>query len=63
MLSVYSFLIGSSQMCSSSVGRTGYVVGGEEVASDAAGVVGGLVECTPCQVWTMCPLSVSSAAG
>ena len=62
MLSVYSFLIGSSQICSSSVGRTVYGVGDEEVASDAAGVVRGLVECTTCLVWIICPLRVSSAS-
>ena len=38
-------------------------MGGEELDSEADRVVRGLVERTPCRVWTMCPLSVSSAAG
>ena len=35
MSSVYSFLIGSSQKCSSPEGRTGSSVGGEVVAAGA----------------------------
>ena len=46
MLSVYSLLIGSSQICSYPEGRTGSSVGGEGVASGVEGVVRGLVELT-----------------
>ena len=47
MLSVYSFLIGSSQICSSLEGRNDYGVGGKGVLAGADGVVRGLVERTP----------------
>ena len=44
MSSVYSLIIGSYQMCSSLIGRTGSGVGGEEVASDADQAAQNLVE-------------------
>ena len=55
--------MGSSQICSSLVWRTGSSVGGEGVALDADGVVRGLVDRTPCQVCIMFPLSVLSVSG
>ena len=59
MSSVYSLLIGSSQIFNSPEERTVSGVGGEGVAAGAEGVVCGLVERTTLQVWTMCPLIVS----
>ena len=47
MLSMYSFVIGSSQIYSSPEGRTGSGVGGEEVSAVVRGGVHGLVEHTP----------------
>ena len=47
MSSLYSFLVGSSQICSSPEGRTDSGVGGEGVVEGAEGVVCGLVERTP----------------
>ena len=63
MSSAYILLIGYSQMCSSSVGRTRSGVRSGEVASDSAGLLCGLAERTTCQVCNMCPLRVSSASG
>ena len=50
MSSVYSLLIGSSQICSSLEGITDSVVGREGVVEGAEGVVRGLVESTPFRV-------------
>ena len=47
ILSVYSFIFGSSQIYSSEKGRTGSGVGGERVPTGAEGVVCVLVEHTP----------------
>ena len=55
-------------MCSSLegvVGRTGADVVGKGGASDSGGGGGvrGLVDRTPCQVWTMCPLRFLLVSG